>query len=402
MTTLSIKFKVIAVIVGALAIGGGGLTRIVHVSHQATVAEIAQNSLRTARISFSTLSKAQERQLASSTELLMANKELRDAYAARDREKLITATQPLYDRLKKQYGVTILNYIDPDEKRYVNMTDPRDPKLFGKKAVRFNVQDSVKTKTWSNGIALGRLGLALRATHPLWTSGTLKGDQLLGYLELGSEIGGLLDTIKQQSHNDYGLLALKKHLKAEDWAAQRAALKLPNNWADDPNTVLAGNTSSNKEILRYSGDIEALPDDGLALGVLDQRAKHFARSVFPIRDVSSAKIGAMFVLVDVTPQYEQAKAIQQKILLATGGLMVFLTLSLVLLLNQLVFKRLARITELATNVVGGDFKTPLQVSSDDEIGQFEALFEQFRAVFVGVLDDMERLMSQQKPPDDQS
>ena len=39
-------------------------------------------------------------------------------------------------------------------------------------------------------------------------------------------------------------------------------------------------------------------------------------------------------------------------------------------------------------VVGGDFKTEIKVSSDDEVGQLEGLFEQFRRVFVDVLKDL--------------
>jgi hypothetical protein len=40
---------------------------------------------------------------------------------------------------------------------------------------------------------------------------------------------------------------------------------------------------------------------------------------------------------------------------------------------------------VATRVVGGDYETEIRVSSDDEVGQFEQLFEQFRRVFVDLL-----------------
>jgi hypothetical protein len=40
---------------------------------------------------------------------------------------------------------------------------------------------------------------------------------------------------------------------------------------------------------------------------------------------------------------------------------------------------------VATRVVGGDYETEIQVDSDDEVGQFEKLFEQFRFVFVDLM-----------------
>lgn len=55
------------------------------------------------------------------------------------------------------------------------------------------------------------------------------------------------------------------------------------------------------------------------------------------------------------------------------------------LLNSLVFRRLEGVIVVATRVVGGDYETEIHVGSDDEVGQFEQLFEQFRRVFVDAL-----------------
>jgi HAMP domain-containing protein len=65
-----------------------------------------------------------------------------------------------------------------------------------------------------------------------------------------------------------------------------------------------------------------------------------------------------------------------------------------MLLTRLVFRRLDHIVMVATRVVGGDYKTEIRVSSDDEVGQFEQLFEQFRQVFVDVLNHVPELQEQ--------
>ena len=65
------------------------------------------------------------------------------------------------------------------------------------------------------------------------------------------------------------------------------------------------------------------------------------------------------------------------------------------LLDRLVFRRLNHIIVVATRVVGGDYETEVRVSSDDEVGQFEQLFEQFRRVFVDLLSHLPEF--QEKP-----
>ena len=65
--------------------------------------------------------------------------------------------------------------------------------------------------------------------------------------------------------------------------------------------------------------------------------------------------------------------------------MVTVTLAMLLilaLLSRLAFRRLEHLSTVAMRVVGGDYETEIKVTSDDEVCQFERLFEQFRRVFV--------------------
>ena len=76
---------------------------------------------------------------------------------------------------------------------------------------------------------------------------------------------------------------------------------------------------------------------------------------------------------------------QTILILSLVGVLTLGMLLVLGLLNTLVFRRLERIIKIATRVVGGDYDSEIRVSSDDEVGQFEQLFEQFRRVFVNVL-----------------
>jgi HAMP domain-containing protein len=271
------------------------------------------------------------------------------------------------------------------------MTDTKDVRLIGTKAVRFNVQECARLKTWVTGLALGQLGFALRVTHPFYDSGQLKGDKLLGYIEIGSEIGGFLGALKQQTGREYGLLLRKQFLKEKDWGIQRDRLKLPNNWNDQKHLVLAGNTWTDESIFAYGGDVTALPDDGQVLDVTNRGGQIFARSAFPIKDASSAKVGAVFVLVDITTIYTDLQRTKMLTIATTVALIVVVCVFLLVLLSSLVFRRLKEITRVATRLVGGDYQTPVAISKPDEIGHFEELFEQLRLVFVNLLEEYERV-----------
>lgn len=67
------------------------------------------------------------------------------------------------------------------------------------------------------------------------------------------------------------------------------------------------------------------------------------------------------------------------------------TMLVLSLLTRLVFRRLQHIIVVATRVVGGDYESEIKVSSDDEVGQFEQLFEQFWRVLEDVLSHVPEL-----------
>jgi two-component system sensor histidine kinase VicK len=125
--------------------------------------------------------------------------------------------------------------------------------------------------------------------------------------------------------------------------------------------------------------------------VTKRGGQSFARSAFPIKDASSAKVGAVFVLVDITTIYTDLQRTKMLTIGTTLALIVVVCVFLLVLLSSLVFRRLKEITRVATRLVGGDYQTPVAISKPDEIGHFEELFEQLRLVFVNLLEEYERV-----------
>jgi len=390
MNTLSIRTKVVTAITGSLALMALLLIQQQRRAYRESIDLISHQSLTAAQSGFAELTRQEVDKMRAVFEAVVQNPKVLELYSHERRLELYEYTKPLFESLDRSYGITNFNYIDASENRILVMAAPKDPKLIHTKAVRFDVQRAAVTKDWASGLALGNQGFALRVAHPVWDSGHLSGGKLLGYLELGKEVGSFAQTLKVQSGNEIGFLLLKRRLTPEAWAASRTIHHLPNNWADRPDTVLGANTSRDESLFAYAGDITQLADHGVCLDVFNRGENSYARTAFPIKDGEGARAGAVFVLSDVTASTRQLERAMRNTLVITLSLIVALSIGLSLLLQRLVFQRLHGIVRVATRVVGGDYASPIAVRNRDEIGQFESLFEQFRQVFVNLLSEVER------------
>jgi len=149
--------------------------------------------------------------------------------------------------------------------------------------------------------------------------------------------------------------------------------------------VLADKTTDNNRIIQFQGELAAIPAQGEALERLQEGGSVFVRGIFPIRNAAGNTVGAMFVVRDISSFYHSMVGTRNVLVLVTVAALTVGMLLVLLLLNRLVFRRLDHIITVATRVVGGDFQTEIRVDSDDEVGKFEQLFEQFRRVFLDLM-----------------
>jgi HAMP domain-containing protein len=91
------------------------------------------------------------------------------------------------------------------------------------------------------------------------------------------------------------------------------------------------------------------------------------------------------VVRDISGSYREMRSTRNVLVLVTVVALALGIFLVLMLLNRLVFRRLDHIIVVATRVVGGDYETEIRVDSDDEVGQFEQLFEQFRRVFLDLM-----------------
>lgn len=375
----SIKTKVSAALIACLLVGVSGILALMHYSFERNASALGQESINGAQRLFAILEAREISKMVAVSDTLITNRQIVDALAARDRGRVIELTAPLYRQLREQ-GITnwMFHTPEPDMAVFLRL---HNPTKFGDHLNRFMDKEVVRTHSLVSGKQLAKAGFAVRILRPVLGAN----HDVIGYLEFGEEMGQFIHAMKQQTGSDYGLLLSKKFLDREMWAESSKILRRRDNWDDSPGFVVADKTTQSDAILRFQGDPSAIPNQGTVPERYRDGDSVFVRGIYPIRDAAGQTVGAMFVVRDISETYLAMKHIQLILVVVTVvalSLGIFFVLSL---LNRLVFQRLAHIIRVATRVVGGDYKSEIKLTSSDEVGELELLFEQFRKVFVDLL-----------------
>ena len=371
-----IRTKLVLGIVLCLAAAGLAIIGLDYGAYVEQVGAIGEQSMVNARESFKSAEADDLRMLMSTMDALLDNSEVTDAFARRDFDRLVQVTTPMLQRMKERYGITNWLFIEPEPENTVFLR-VHAPTLRGDVFDRPMYHQAVRTKTFASGKELGKAGFILRAVHPQYD----KQGKLIGYLNLGVEIGSFLTRLRRQDGNEYALLARKEFLNEQNWISSCQLLGKENTWNALPHVVVVGATQSDPTFARYEGDLSEVPSQGMVLPGFDAGGRTYLRAVIPIVDEMQQKSGALMLAHDVTAVYARAKAAAYRQVIFILALMAVMSLVLTTLTNRLVFRRLDRVIAKTTRVVGGDYEKPISVEANDEVGKIEELLDQFRILY---------------------
>jgi HAMP domain-containing protein len=382
MNFKSIQTKVLIALVFCLVLGFGCVVELMHYFTVENSRAMAIEATTGSQKLFTILEAREISKMTAVSDALVINAQVRDAFAARDRSRLLALTAPLYPQLKSE-GITnwMFHTSEPDMSVFLRL---HNPAKFGDHLNRFLDKEVARTHAIVAGNELARAGFAVRIIRPFYDS---KG-AVIGYVELGEELGQFMNAMKSQTGDDYGLLLNKKFVDKQFWADSSTTLKRRDNWDDNAGFVVADRTTANDNIIRFEGDLATVPELGTALEQCRDGSSVLVRAIFPIRDAGGDTVGAMFIVRDITTVYTAMRKTQNILLGVTVVSLSIGVLLVLVLLNRLIFRRLQHILTAATRLVGGDFETKIKTDSDDEVGQLEQLFEQFRNIFVSVLAEI--------------
>lgn len=385
----SIRTKVLVTLLGCLILGTCGVLALMQYSFEHNAQDLAQQSVTEAQKLFSILEAREVSKMTAVSDTLLQNRQVLDAFADGDRGRLLDVTQPLYASLKNQ-GITnwMFHTREPQMSVFLRL---HNPEKYGDTLHRFIDKEVVRTHSLVTGNELAKAGFAVRVLRPVYDSHRA----VAGYVEFGEELGHFIHTMKGETGNDYGLLLSKGYVDRQFWADSNKTWNRRDNWDDNPSFVLADKTTDSDNIIRFDGDLGVVPDNGQVLERIQDGNTVFVRGLFPIRDASGHIVGAMFVVHDISSLYLAMRHMQMVMVLVIVVALSIGTFLVLTLLRKLVFRRLENIIAVATRVVGGDYETEIHISADDEVGQFERLFEQFRLVFLDVLQHVPELQENQ-------
>lgn len=375
MRSLSVEVKLalaLTALAFAVAFAGG---RITTGAIERNVEAAASVSVRHAAAVFQAEEDAELEKLAATLDALLANPELREAFVARDRTRLLAASAPIFEIMRERDGITHMYFHLPEEDGSRVFLRVHRPELHGDHVERATLRRAEATRELGAGKELGKTAFALRAVRPWMADG-----KIIGYLELGQEIDHFLREMKARTGDDYGLIVKKRFLDERAWSDVLGPRQ--NTWNDRPEVVVVDTTSFTEGLVDFEGDVETLPDEGLVLDHIERDAHVFLRGISPLRDVTGQKVGALFVLHDFTAQHAALEAGTSRIhatllLLCLAGAAA--TLALV---HLLVFRRLGLVRKGFEQRAAAEGLPPgrhVRLRSADELGRLEALFE--RLVF---------------------
>lgn len=366
---LRLNFAIAVALLGAALLGAWMSGLIV----ERSVEDAGASTLRAAADAFAAQERAEIEKLSATIDALLASEELRRAFVARDRARLLALATPLFDTMRERDRITHWYFIEPEPSQAVFLR-VHQPQLFGDRVERTTFLKAKETRDLGAGKELGLTAFALRAVRPWVVDG-----ELIGYVELAEEIDHFLTALKSRTGDEYGLLVKKRFLDEAAWA--KVLGPRANTWNDRPDVVVVDTTTFTEGIIDYQGDLEALPDAGLSLGMVVREDSAVMRGLFPVRDASDRTVGGLFVLHDFTAQHLAAHGAIRRFRVVLVGLGALIAALLGVALHLMVFARLRRLRRKLEARAATEGLPPGRViqPSEDEVSLLESLLD--RALF---------------------
>jgi len=226
-------------------------------------------------------------------DFLVKDKEILAAWQQRNRDALYKAADPIYQKIRQDYAVTHFYFIDPAKICFLRV---HMPSRHGDVITRYTMQRAATSGRQTYGIELGPLGtFTLRVVRPWKIDG-----KLIGYLELGEEIGHLTGQLKKTSGLDLLFTIDKSRLDRKKWEDGLKILDREEQWDDFDKFViidktLGGVTPSLKNfLLRSQQDIDISNKN------IEINDHIFRLATLPLVDAGNNTVGRLVALDDIT------------------------------------------------------------------------------------------------------
>jgi len=236
--------------------------------------------------------------LESQINLLQLDKNIQNAYLAKDRDALLRNAMRIFNAIRTKYQVTHFYFIDVDKVCFLRV---HNPPRYGDTIPRFTLAGAMRQGVPVYGIELGKFGtFTLRIVYPWRING-----ELVGYIELGKEIEHITVALKKILDVELFFFIKKSFLNRADWEEGLKMMGRRGNWAQFPQFVIIDRTmpiykafnDSLDKLSSHSKDEHLTTRLKVSIG-----DKQYHGGFVPLIDVGNRKLGDIIVLNEVSKQ----------------------------------------------------------------------------------------------------
>lgn len=253
--------------------------------------------------------------IGETTHFVKDNPDIQNAWLTKDRKTLLTLTTPIFEKLRHDYRITHLYFIDVNQTCFLRV---HNPPRFGDRIDRFTFKSAADTVKPYWGIELGSYGtFTLRVVQPWFVNNTL-----IGFVEFGEEIDHIAPQLKSVVNVDLAFLIDKSLLNRDDWQEGLKIMGRTGDWDLMPNCVIADSTTS--DVPPEFTQLASLPHEKRRNHILTAKlnGSTFSAGFVKLSDAAGHEVGDILIIKDITK--EQASL---RILLVTIATISFLIAS---------------------------------------------------------------------------
>lgn len=245
--------------------------------------------------------KQDTRQITGLIQLLETDPDIQGAWIIKDRKALLETSKHYYQRLKQAFNITHIYFHTLTGDNFLRV---HRPGRFGDKINRHTLKQARHSGEVSAGVELGDFGdLVLRVVYPWRING-----ELVGYLELGKEIGHITENLKQITGVDLVLLLNKRVIRRDNWLQSYAARF---DWQQYKDWVVAASTNDS-----LPTQLSLLPETGdhaPNLQHFHESGRSYLVSHVHLTDSSGAEVGYLAIINNTTEVFDEFKTLLIKV-----------------------------------------------------------------------------------------
>ncbi len=299
------------------------------------------------------------------------------AFAAGDRQRLITLTLPAYQVLAKQYGVAQAQFHLPPATSFLRL---HQLDRFGDdlSSFRFTVLAANQQHQPIAGLEVGRGGLGVRGVVPVSYQ-----DRAIGTVEFGLDPGlTALEKLKSQYGVDWQIMLSQEAAKIATFQPVTGTVEPPLS-----ELVMQASTLAQPVFIPAETYQQVLTgNNAIYRGSFDDQNDVIYST--PLRDYSGQVIGIIDIIQDRSPAIQ---AMTSSVLLAVVALALFMGAGAlgIAVLTTRIMRPIGELTATARAIEQGDLNRTAAVTSRDEIGTLGQAFNTMTGRLRELIDSLE-------------